>query len=183
MDTFDNLWQRYLRNQRGGEPMANDQIKALRRAFFTGAWYHMKFTQRMLQAEEAVAVKLMVAAELELSDEMKALPQEQIATYSHNKLTRPPPAQVTQMTITTMKRILKFTLLTGWLIPGTLALWYFGRWIREIVVPTLKGGNFEQLYDLHGVSYLHVTMWSVVLAFAWGTLVVILVAGNRASSK
>ena len=28
-----------------------------------------------------------------------------------------------------------------------LALIFFGRWITEIVVPTLKGGNFDQLDD------------------------------------
>ena len=110
MDTFDNLWQKYLRTQRGGEPMANDQVKALRRAFFTGAWCQMKFTQRMLQTEDAVAIKLMIATELELSEEMKALRhigmEEQITTHSHNKPTRP---RFTQMTTTTMKRTLKFT--------------------------------------------------------------------------
>jgi len=55
----------------------------------------------------------------------------------------------------------------GWLIPVALAVTYFGRWIREIVVPTLKGGNFEQLYDLHGVRYLDTTLAFTVLAFAW----------------
>src|SRR6185295_8510619 len=49
----------------------------------------------------------------------------------------------------TMKRQLHFFLLTGWLIPAGVALIFFGRWITEILIPTLKGGNFEQLYDLH----------------------------------
>src|SRR5262245_43051777 len=51
----------------------------------------------------------------------------------------------------TMKRQVQFFFLTGWLIPVGVVLVFFGRWITEIVVPTLKGGNFDQLYDLHRV--------------------------------
>src|SRR5262249_36928003 len=69
--------------------------------------------------------------------------------------------------ITTMRPKIRFVSLTGWLLPAALAGIYFGRWIKEIVVPTLKGGNFEQLYDLHQVSYLHATMWYVGIAFVW----------------
>jgi hypothetical protein len=36
-----------------------------------------------------------------------------------------------------MKKQIQFFLLTGWLIPVGVALVYFGRWITEIVVPTL----------------------------------------------
>ena len=81
MDTFDNLWQAYLHTLRGGEHIASDQISALRRAFFAGAWSQMKFTQRILQIEDAIALKLMVAAELELSDEMKQIR----TTYSQGR--------------------------------------------------------------------------------------------------
>ena len=57
-----------------------------------------------------------------------------------------------------MKKQIQFLLLTGWLIPVGVALVFFGRWITEIVVPTLKGGDFNQLYDLHQVRYLDITL-------------------------
>ena len=52
-------------------------------------------------------------------------------------------------------------------IAAIVALIYFGRWITEIVVPTLKGGNFDQLYDLHQVRYLDTTSVCLAIAFAW----------------
>ena len=67
----------------------------------------------------------------------------------------------------TMKQQIRFFLLTGWLIPTGVALIYFGRWITEIVVPTLKGGDFDQLYDLHRVRYLDTTSVCLAIAFAW----------------
>jgi hypothetical protein len=70
-----------------------------------------------------------------------------------------------------MKTRLRFISLTGWLVPGALAMVYFGRWIKEIVVPTLKGGNFDHLYDIHQVSYLHVMQWSMCIAFSWVALI------------
>ena len=71
-----------------------------------------------------------------------------------------------------MKKQIQFLLLTGWLIPIGIALVYLGRWITEIVIPTLKGGNFDQLYELHGVRYLDTTLACVVIGFAWLTLAV-----------
>lgn len=67
----------------------------------------------------------------------------------------------------TMKTPIRFFSLTGWLVPTAIAGIYFSRWIREIVIPTLKGGNFDRLYDSHNVPYLHATMWAILLAFAW----------------
>jgi hypothetical protein len=75
-----------------------------------------------------------------------------------------------------MKTKLQFAALTGWLLPTGLALLYFGRWIREILVPTLKGGSFEQLYDLHRVRYLDTTLVCGVIAFWWATAVVLTLA-------
>ena len=66
-----------------------------------------------------------------------------------------------------MKKQIQFLLLTGWLIPVGIALVYLGRWITEIVIPTLKGGNFDQLYELHCVRYLDTTLACVLIAFAW----------------
>ena len=66
-----------------------------------------------------------------------------------------------------MKRQLHFFLLTGWLIPAGVALVFFGRWLVDIVIPTLKGGNFDQLYDLHQIRYLDTTLLCTVMAFMW----------------
>jgi hypothetical protein len=71
-----------------------------------------------------------------------------------------------------MKNQIKFFFLTGWLIPAGVALVFFGRWLTEIVVPTLKGGNFDQLYDLHQVRYLDTTLFCIVVAFIWVSLAV-----------
>ena len=72
-----------------------------------------------------------------------------------------------------MKTRLRFISLAGWLVPVALALVYFARWIKEIVVPTLKGGNFNHLYDIHRVSYLHATIWLVGIAFIWVALIAV----------
>jgi hypothetical protein len=71
-----------------------------------------------------------------------------------------------------MKKLLQFITLTGWLLPTAVAGIYFGRWIKEIVIPTLKGGDFVQLYELHRVRYLDMTQACIVIAFTWLTLVV-----------
>jgi hypothetical protein len=71
-----------------------------------------------------------------------------------------------------MKKQIQYILLTGWLIPTGVALLFFGRWIREIVVPTLKGGSFNQLYDFHQVRYLDITLACTLIAFGWATVAV-----------
>jgi hypothetical protein len=81
-----------------------------------------------------------------------------------------------------MNKQIHILLLTGWLIPAGIALVYLGRWITEIVVPTLKGGNFDQLYDLDGVRYLDTTLGCVVIAFAWLTFAVFLWARRHANA-
>jgi hypothetical protein len=62
---------------------------------------------------------------------------------------------------------LRFFLLTGWLIPAGLAIVFFGLWIIDIVIPTLKGGSFDQLYDLHQIRYLDTTLGCTAVAFVW----------------
>jgi hypothetical protein len=69
-----------------------------------------------------------------------------------------------------MKRQMHFFFLAGWLIPAGIALMYFGRWIKDIVIPTLKGGSFNDLYDLHQVRYLDTTLACTLIAFTWLTL-------------
>lgn len=70
-----------------------------------------------------------------------------------------------------MKRNIQLFLLTGWLLPVAIALTFFGRWITEIVIPTLKGGSFDQLYEFHQVRYLNTSLGCTVIAFAWVALV------------
>jgi hypothetical protein len=72
-----------------------------------------------------------------------------------------------------MKRQLHFLLLTGWLIPAGVALAFFGLWIIDIVIPTLKGGNFDQLYDLHRIRYLDTTLACTAVAFAWAATAIL----------
>jgi hypothetical protein len=71
-----------------------------------------------------------------------------------------------------MRKQVHFLFLTGWLIPVGIAIVFFGRWITEIVVPTLKGHNFDQLYDLYQVRYLDITLACIVVAFVWVSLAV-----------
>jgi hypothetical protein len=78
-----------------------------------------------------------------------------------------------------MKTRIHFISLTGWLVPVALVLIYFARWIKEIVLPTLKGGDFNRLYDIHGVPYLHVTQWLACVAFVWVALIVFWLAGKQ----
>ena len=80
-----------------------------------------------------------------------------------------------------MKKQLQFLLLTGWLIPAGIALVFFGRWITEIVVPTLKGGGFDQLYDLHQVRSLDRTLACTMVAFVWVAFAVFLWARKQIS--
>ena len=74
--------------------------------------------------------------------------------------------------VETMKSQLRFFLLTGWLIPAGLAIVFFGLWIIDIVIPTLKGGSFDQLYDLHQIRYLDTTLGCTAAAFVWVALAV-----------
>ena len=78
-----------------------------------------------------------------------------------------------------MKTQIRFISLVGWLVPVGLALIYFGRWIKEIVVPTLKGGDFDHLYDIHRVHYLQATQWLGCVAFVWVVLIVFWLAGKQ----
>ena len=71
-----------------------------------------------------------------------------------------------------MKKQIHFLLLTGWLIPVGVAIVFMAWWIRDILVPTLKGGNFEQLYAVHGIRYLDTTLAFATFAFVWLTVLV-----------
>lgn len=62
---------------------------------------------------------------------------------------------------------MQIILFTGWLFPAGMALVFIAQWIRNILVPTLKGGDFNQLYDLHGIRYLDSTLAFTTVAFFW----------------
>jgi len=72
-----------------------------------------------------------------------------------------------------MEENLRTFLRAGWLLPLAAALAFFSRWIVDIVIPTLKGGNFDALYDLHGVQYLDITLILTIIGFIWMSVVVI----------
>jgi hypothetical protein len=82
-----------------------------------------------------------------------------------------------------MKKQIHILILTGWLIPVGIALVFFGRWIKEIVVPTLKGGGFDQLYDLHHVRYLDTTLVCTAIAFIWAGIVALRLAWKHSGPK
>ncbi|HWD94441.1 MAG TPA: permease prefix domain 1-containing protein [Verrucomicrobiae bacterium] len=85
--------------------------------------------------------------------------------------------------IQTMKTPVRFFSLTGWLIPTAVAGIYFSRWITEIVIPTLKGGDFDRLYDSYNVAYLHATMWAILIAFAWVATIALWFAKKQIVAK
>jgi len=79
-----------------------------------------------------------------------------------------------------MKKQIHVFLLIGWLIPTGIGLVYFGRWITAILIPVLKGGSFDQLYDLHRVRYLDTTLACTTIAFLWVSIAVFILARKHA---
>ena len=57
----------------------------------------------------------------------------------------------------------------GWLLPFSVCALFLGAWLIEIMIPTLKGADFNQLYDSHGIRYLDVTLVAFVTGFVWLT--------------
>lgn len=68
---------------------------------------------------------------------------------------------------------LQVFLKAGWLLPFCICSLFFGAWLVDIVIPTLKGANFNQLYDLHGIRYLDIALVSFVVGFVWLAFVTI----------
>lgn len=63
--------------------------------------------------------------------------------------------------------LLHVFLKAGWLLPFLVCALFLGAWLFEIVIPTLKGAEFNQLYDAHGIRYLDVTLVAFVTGFVW----------------
>ncbi len=78
-----------------------------------------------------------------------------------------------------MKHNWKIAVYTGWLLPLFFAAFFIGLWIVDIVVPTLKGGNFNALYDLNNIRYLDISLGATIFGFTWLSYVVIHVAKER----
>lgn len=47
-------------------------------------------------------------------------------------------------------RTFDFILKYAWLVSFALASLFFGLWIVDILIPTLKGADFNQQYEMHG---------------------------------
>ena len=45
---------------------------------------------------------------------------------------------------------LNFIVKYAWLFAFALSSVFFGMWIVDILIPTLKGANFDQQYEMHG---------------------------------
>ena len=58
----------------------------------------------------------------------------------------------------------------GWVAPLLAAAVVFGAWMVQIAIPTLKGGNFDTLYDQHGgFRYLDIAGALFAVGFVWLT--------------
>src|SRR5262245_22007498 len=75
MNAFEQLWNTYLKMEFGERRPDEDELKALRRAFFLGAWCQMKFARRLQSMERGAAMRLQIELELELSGEVEIVPR------------------------------------------------------------------------------------------------------------
>ncbi len=82
-----------------------------------------------------------------------------------------------------MKQNWKTAVYTGWLLPFLFAATFMGLWIVDIVVPTLKGGNFNALYDLNKIRYLDISLGATIIGFTWLSYVVIRIAKKEYCSS
>lgn len=70
MNTFEKLWEEYLRTEHGTNPPPPEQAAALRGAFFTGAWCQMTFAKKLLTLESGRARFVLGELEQELAREI-----------------------------------------------------------------------------------------------------------------
>ena len=78
-----------------------------------------------------------------------------------------------------MKHNWKIAVYAGWLLPLLLAVCFMGLWIVDIVVPTLKGGNFNALYEINNIRYLDISLGATIIGFTWLSYVVIRLVKER----
>lgn len=48
------------------------------------------------------------------------------------------------------RQTFRFICSYAWLVAFALSSLFFGLWIVDILIPTLKGANFDELYEMHG---------------------------------
>lgn len=61
-----------------------------------------------------------------------------------------------------------FLIKYGWIAAFAISSVMFGLWIVDILIPTLKGANFDAQYELHGnFRYLDFGGISFVIGFVW----------------
>lgn len=64
----------------------------------------------------------------------------------------------------TFSFIIKF----GWMLFLSLSIILLGAWVIDIVIPTLKGADFNNQYEIHGnFRYLDVATISFIIGFVW----------------
>ncbi|MCB4437220.1 helix-turn-helix domain-containing protein [Alteromonas sp. McT4-15] len=85
-------------------------------------------------------------------------------------------------TVSTFENMsLGFIIKYAWLVAFALSSVFFGLWIVDILIPTLKGANFDQQYELHGnFRYLD---FGGLSFFAGFLLLVINVSWEHTSKK
>jgi hypothetical protein len=66
-----------------------------------------------------------------------------------------------------MRNKAKFAMLTGWMLPFVALAVLLSRWMIDILIPTLKGGNFDALYDRHNFRYLDTAALCAAIGFVW----------------
>lgn len=64
----------------------------------------------------------------------------------------------------TFSFIIKF----GWMLFLSLSIILLGAWVIDIVIPTLKGADFNNQYEIHGnFRYLDFATFSFIIGFIW----------------
>lgn len=77
------------------------------------------------------------------------------------------PAQLQQQS--TIEHVaFHFLVKYGWIAAFAISSILFGLWIVDILIPTLKGANFDAQYELHdNFRYLDFGGISFVIGFVW----------------
>jgi len=56
----------------------------------------------------------------------------------------------------------------GWILFLSLSIILLGAWVIDIVIPTLKGADFNNQYEIHGnFRYLDFSTMSFIIGFIW----------------
>jgi len=56
----------------------------------------------------------------------------------------------------------------GWILFLSLSIILLGAWVIDIVIPTLKGADFNNQYEIHGnFRYLDFATMSFIIGFIW----------------